>query len=44
MRQWKETGALWERRRLNVIRLGLQGELSIAQIAQAEGISDETVR
>jgi transposase len=44
IRRWKETGELWERRRLNVIRLGLEGDLSIAQIAQAEGISDETVR
>jgi transposase len=27
-----------------VIRLGLEGDLSIAQIARVEGISDETVR
>lgn len=34
----------WKQQRLNVIRLGIAGELTMKQIAHAEGISIETVR
>ncbi len=41
---WETETLPWKNQRLNVIRLGLLGELTMKQIAHAEGISTETVR
>jgi transposase len=41
---WETETLPWKKQRLNVIRLGLLGELTMKQIAHAEGISTETVR
>jgi transposase len=41
---WESEDLPWKQQRLNVIRLGLAGELTMKQIAHAEGISIETVR
>lgn len=41
---WEKGQERWQQQRLNVIRLGLAGELTMKQIGHAEGISTETVR
>lgn len=41
---WEKETEPWKQQRLNVIRLGIAGELTMKQIAHAEGISIETVR